>query len=632
MQTDVERIKDAISIVDVIQKYVSDLNKSGRLWKANCPFHDEKTPSFIVDDTKQRWHCFGSCNIGGDVIEFIKQIEKCEFIEALKICADIAGIELSYKENTKQKEIQNLFFSINDMAVDFYSQQLQLKDGQKYKTYLTSRSIQSNSMLLWKLGSTPSSIKGLCNYLTSKDISPDDMIKSGLAINRSDNDTKLDIIDRFRNKIMIPIINVNGHVIGFGARTIDNNMHPKYLNSPASPTFDKKSVLYGIDQAASTIRKKDLAIVAEGYFDVISCHQSGIQNVVASMGTAITGNQLKSMTKLSKNIVFALDGDAAGISAALKGIATANEELDGQNTATIDWKGLVSLQEKFSAKIKIATMPAGQDPDSLTQESSEAFLKIIEESMYITDYLIEHLIESKNITDPRDLSEAINRIIPSVAEMIDPIIRAHYSQKLSRLGKVDESHISQLIADQRKKMVRVLHPSRNKKQVTIKRDMNYGPEEQILRLILLGDADKNEVLSLLSNEIFEDSINKEIYTLINSEKAINVENQDIDTSILTKINSLMSIPLPAYLPEDIMSMITEISTRIQILRKKDIINKQAQDIADELQLKRTIQKNDNELDLEDKSQINLEESLEGLTEQSKELFQELRSESNEVVE
>jgi DNA primase len=246
------------------------------------------------------------------------------------------------------------------------------------------------------------------------------------------------------------------------------------------------------------------------------------------MGTAITGNQLKSITKLSKNIVFALDGDAAGISAALKGVATANEELDGHHTATIDWKGLVSLQEKFSAKIKIATMPAGQDPDSLTQESSETFLKIIEESMYITDYLIEHLIESKDITDPRDLSEAINRIIPSVAEMIDPIIRAHYSQKLSRLGKVDESHISQLIADQRKKMVRVIHPSRNKKQVAIKRDMDYGPEEQILRLILLSDADKHEILNLLNNEIFEDSINKEIYILIKSDSNINIDNKDID--------------------------------------------------------------------------------------------------------
>ena len=632
MPTDVDRIKDAISIVDVIQKYVADLNKSGRLWKANCPFHDEKTPSFIVDDTKQRWHCFGSCNIGGDVIEFIKQIEKCEFIEALKICADIAGIELSYKENTKQKEIQNLFSSINEMAVDFYSQQLQLENSKKYKTYLTSRGIQSDSILLWKLGSTPSNTKGLYNYLTSKDISPDDIMKSGLAINRSDDDTKRDIIDRFRNKIMIPIINIKGTPIGFGARTIDDNMHPKYLNSPASPTFDKKSVIYGIDQSASTIRKKDLAIVAEGYFDVISCHQSGIKNVVASMGTAITGNQLKSITKLSKNIVFALDGDAAGISAALKGIATANEELDGHNTATIDWKGLVSLQEKFSAKIKIATMPAGQDPDSLTQESSEAFLKIIEESMYITDYLIEHLIESKDITDPRDLSEAINRIIPSVAEMIDPIIRAHYSQKLSRLGKVDESHISQLIANQRKKMVRVIHPSRNKKQVAIKRDMDYGPEEQILRLILLSDADKHEVFNLLNNEIFEDSINKEIYILIKSDSNINIDNKDIDNSILAKINSLMNIPLPAYSDEDIISMIAEIANRIQILRKKDIINKQSQDIADALQLKRDIQKNDKKLDLEGESKVNLEESLEGLTEQSKELFQELRSESNEVVE
>ena len=181
-------------------------------------------------------------------------------------------------------------------------------------------------------------------------------------------------------------------------------------------------------------------------------------------------------------------------------------------------------------------------------------------------------------------------------------------------------------------MVRVISPSRNKKQVAIKRDMDYGPEEQILRLILLSDTNRNESVSLLNNEIFEDSINKEIYALIQSGANINPDNQDIDSSILAKINSLLDVPLPAYSQEDISSMITEISNRIQILRKKEIINKQAQDIADELQSKRDIQKNDKELDLDHKNQANLEESLEGLTEQSKELFQELRSESNEDVE
>tara|TARA_Y100001970_G_C14234469_1_gene860877 strand:- start:772 stop:2667 length:1896 start_codon:yes stop_codon:yes gene_type:complete len=631
MQTDVEKIKEALSIVDVINKYVSGLNKSGRLWKANCPFHDEKTPSFIVDEAKQRWHCFGACNIGGDVIEFIKQHERCEFIEALKICADIAGINLTLNENSEKRDYLEKFYAINELAVKYFSNNLNDVMGKEFKAYLESRQFNQSSISEWKIGSASKNQKGLVGFLGKNNIDIEDVINAGLAIDRSENKANKDIIDRFRNKLMIPIMNPKGNVIGFGARTIEKDFHPKYLNSPTSPTFDKKSILFGMNLATQEIRKKDQVIIVEGYFDVIGCYQHGIRNVVASMGTAITGNQLKSITKLTKNIIFALDGDSAGMSAALKGISTASEELEGEAVASIDWQGLVSLQEKFSAQIKIADMPNGEDPDSIVQKSKEKFLELIENSQYITDYLIQHTIESQNITDPRMLSEAIKQIIPSVAEISDPIVRAHYAQKLTRLAKVEESYISQQIANHRKQKVRVVT---NRKQIKTKSSpsINYGPEEQILRLIIMNQLEFEELEDAINIEFFEDSINKEIFRKINDGIEMLSNLDDLELPLREKINTLTSTDIPEYSQEEVLSMIHEISTRIKILRKKEILNKQAQDIADELKEKRE-QKNK----LEDNENVNadsssLEDSLGGLSQQSKELFQEMRSESNEVVE
>tara|TARA_Y100001970_G_scaffold148300_1_gene182027 strand:+ start:5821 stop:7716 length:1896 start_codon:yes stop_codon:yes gene_type:complete len=631
MQTDVEKIKDALSIVDVINKYVSGLNKSGRLWKANCPFHDEKTPSFIVDESKQRWHCFGACNIGGDVIEFIKQHERCEFIEALKICADIAGINLTLNENSEKRDYLEKFYSINELAAQYFANNLSSAAGNEFKLYLENRQFNASTIAEWKLGCVSKNQKGLIEFLGKNNISIEDMIKAGLALDRSDKNANQDIIDRFRNKLMIPIMNPKGNIIGFGARTIEKDFHPKYLNSPTSPTFDKKSILFGMNLATQEIRKKDQIIIVEGYFDVIGCYQHGIKNVVASMGTAITGNQLKSITKLTKNIIFALDGDSAGVSAALKGISTASEELDGEAIASIDWQGLVSLQEKFSAQIKIADMPSGEDPDSIVQKSKEKFLELIENSQYITDYLIQHNIEGQNITDPRLLSEAINQVIPSVAEISDPIVRAHYAQKLTRLAKVEESYISQQIANHRKQKVRIVNNSKQIK-TSSSSPVNYGPEEQILRLIIMNQLELKEFESIISSEFFEDSINKEIFSKIASGIEILSNLDDLEMPLIEKINMLSSTAIPAYTQEEVVSMISEISTRIKLLRKKEILNKQAQDIADELKEQREQKSNleNNENITTDSS--SLEDSLDGLSQQSKELFEEMRSESNEAVE
>ena len=631
MQTDIEKIKEALSIVDVINKYVSGLNKSGRLWKANCPFHEEKTPSFIVDEAKQRWHCFGACNVGGDVIEFIKQHERCEFIDALKICAEIAGINLTLNENSEKKEYLEKFYSINEMAAKFFVNILQSPAGDEFKKYLENRHLELSSITEWKIGCVNKSQKSLIDHLRKNNIAIEDIIKAGLAIDRSDNTANQDVIDRFRNKLMIPIMNPKGNVIGFGARTIEKDFHPKYLNSPTSPTFDKKSVLFGMDLASQEIRKKDQVIIVEGYFDVIGCYKHGIKNVVASMGTAITGNQLKSLTKLTKNIIFALDGDSAGVSAALKGISTASEELDGEAVASIDWQGLVSLQEKFAAEIKIADMPSGEDPDSIVQKSKERFLELINNSQYITDYLIQHNIESQKITDPRLLSEAINQVIPSVAEISDPIVRAHYAQKLTRLAKVDESYISQQIANHRKQKVRVVNSRKLVKAKTAS-SVNFGPEEQILRLIILNDLAVNELAAVVDAEFFHDSINKEIYNEIHAGNKMLANLNDLEIPLREKIDALVSTPIPEYSQEEVLSMISEISTRIRILRKKEILNKQAQDIADELKEQREQKNNLEDGEKLKKEPSTLEDSLDGLSQQSKELFQEMRSESNEVVE
>src|SRR4030042_2585588 len=305
----IDDVKQRLDIVQVVSEYTK-LQKSGRNYKALCPFHSEKTPSFFVFPERQSWHCFGACGTGGDVFSFIMKKEGVDFGQALRLLAQRASITLGQPETpakAEDKEKERLF-RINEAAAQYYHHLLlNTKAGEAARNYLSKRNVALETIIKFQLGFSPDSWEAVKNYLIDKGYEERELVRAGLIIER-ENETSY---DRFRNRLMFPISDAQGGVTGFGARALDDSL-PKYINSPQTIIFDKSSSLYGIDKAISAIRKKNLVIIVEGYMDVVLLHQSGWENVVASMGTSMTEKQVDITRKLRKNIDLALAPEEAG--------------------------------------------------------------------------------------------------------------------------------------------------------------------------------------------------------------------------------------------------------------------------------------------------------------------------------
>ena len=308
-----DSIKARLDIVDVISPYVS-LRKTGRTHKGLCPFHNEKTPSFVVNPERQSWHCFGACATGGDLITFVMRSERLQFGEAIKLLAEKAGIALSNRQESGHIEIA---YRLNNLAADFYQDILRSTEDKMVLDYLDSRGLNKHVRSTFQLGLSPANGDQLKHFFQTHDISLDDAIKAGL-LRRT---TGGNIRDFFWGRLMFPIHDRKGRVAGFGARALDDSM-PKYINSVSTSIFDKSSTVYGIHLAAENIRHKATAIIVEGYMDTITAHQYGYTNVVASMGTALTEQQVSILKPMATTFVLALDSDAAGDQATLRGLVS----------------------------------------------------------------------------------------------------------------------------------------------------------------------------------------------------------------------------------------------------------------------------------------------------------------------
>ncbi|MGB9879380.1 MAG: DNA primase, partial [Anaerolineae bacterium] len=363
----IDEIKERLDIVDVISSYVP-LKKAGRNYKALCPFHSEKTPSFVVFPDTQSWHCFGACNTGGDIFTFIMRRENMEFGEALRLLAERAGVSLEPHREGEEiagKLIERLR-TINSLAAEYFHYLLlNSPEGARARDYLGKRGISEQTREAFQLGYARDEWQALGQYLTSKGYSWSDLLEAGLVLERKEGG----YYDRFRGRLIFPIRDVRGHIVGFGARALDD-AQPKYLNSPQTPLFDKSSILYGIDQAKNAIREQGFVVIVEGYMDVLMAHQHGRKNVVASMGTALTEKQVRVIKKLTKKLVLALDADAAGDQATIRGLEVAKEALDRRAVPVPTWRGLIRYEDQLDAEIRVAMLPPGQDPDEVIKENA----------------------------------------------------------------------------------------------------------------------------------------------------------------------------------------------------------------------------------------------------------------------
>ena len=430
----IEEVKDRTDIVEVIGQTVR-LKKSGKNYTGFCPFHpNTRTPAFVVFADTGTWRCFGACNEGGDIYRFLMKKEGWDFPEALRYLAERAGVALEPRSpgEDAQEEAKAGLRALLEAAATYYRNNL--LHTAPVLSYLHGRGLQDSTLEGFGIGYAVEGWDATSSYLLQKGYELPALIEAGLLVERETGGH----YDRFRNRIMIPIRDARGKIVGFGARAFDSNDQPKFLNSPQTALFDKGRLLYGLDKAGKPIRAADQAVVVEGYLDVLALHQAGYQNVVSPMGTALTAQQLRALKRYSRNIVLALDADAAGDRATLRGLTVAREAMDREPDPVFDSRGLVRHEGRLDADIRVISLPGGTDPDELVTEDPASWATVLTGAKPVVEYVMDVLIAGQDLNDAKAKAQIARQVIPLIEDVADPVEREAYRQSLARKLKLDE--------------------------------------------------------------------------------------------------------------------------------------------------------------------------------------------------
>jgi DNA primase len=437
-----DQIKERIDIVEFISAYVS-LRKAGRNYLGFCPFHtNTRTPAFTVYPDTQSYHCFG-CKASGTVFDFLMQREGLEFKDALEQLAKRAGVQLKERteQDTQQDQLRTRLLEINNATATFFHHMLvKSPKGEIARTYVEKRKIDQPTIEAFQLGYSPDEWSALLAYLTDrKGFEPEEIEAAGLAIRRENGG----YYDRFRGRLMFPIRDAKGQVIAFGGRAL-GDAQPKYMNSPQTLLFDKSRVLYGLDLARDTIRSSDSTVIVEGYVDVIIAHQYGFLNVVAPLGTALTSEHVGVIKKLAaKRVYLALDADAAGVRAMIKGLQTLQENLDGHDVPVPTPQGYIRWERELDAEVRIIALPDGKDPDEVIQANPEQWRTLVAGARPAMDFYIGALTSDLDLRSAKGKAEAVARLAPLLAQVANPVEQAHHIQQIARLVEIEERIVRQ---------------------------------------------------------------------------------------------------------------------------------------------------------------------------------------------
>lgn len=433
-----DEVRQRIDIVGLISRY-TPLKKAGSTYKGLCPFHSERTPSFVVFPHSNTWHCFGGCATGGDVFTFLMKKENIEFREALEILAREAGVNLHDEPGDDSHRQRALVYTLNDLAATYFQEVLRDHPAaQPARDYLQRRGIDQATAARFRLGYALENWNALRDHLTAQGYSVEQLLVTGLVKRNEERDSTY---DAFRHRVMFPIRDRQARVIGFGGRVLDDSQ-PKYLNSAETPVFHKSHVIYGIDLAYQAIRDARQVVIVEGYMDVIAAHQFGFANVVACMGTALTPDQLRQLQRLTSDFVLALDADSAGQQATIRGINQARQALNRVPKPVVRPGGSLRLEERLGANLFVASMPAGMDPDDVIRRDPAQWSALIEQKQPLVDFYFTVVAQQFDLASAQGKALAVTELTPLIAELDDEIERQHYLQKLSRLVQVDEATIA----------------------------------------------------------------------------------------------------------------------------------------------------------------------------------------------
>ncbi len=434
--SEIDEIKARLDTVELISEYIN-LRRSGKNYVGFCPFHSNtRTPAFYIFPESGTWHCFG-CHEGGDIFSFIMKKEGLDFKDALQRLAIRAGVDLKPRtaEDSQQEEKYQAMHGLLEEAVTFYQHNLRnTPAGKPVLEYLTKRGLNDDSIQRFGLGYAPAGWEVISQYFLTKGYSQADLLSVGLVSARESGG----VYDRFRHRLMFPIRNERGLMTGFGARSIEAEDMPKYLNSPQTPIFDKSRLLYGMDLARKLIRMQDQVVIVEGYMDVIALHQHGFSNVVSAMGTAINEHQLRMLNRLTKRLVLALDPDTAGSRATLRGLEIARQTLERTDEVIFDAQGLLRHEARLQSDIRVASLPDGLDPDEVVNEDPASWTQIIEHAKPIVAHVMDVLVQDQDIDDPKVKNKIARQVLQLIEDLPSSIERETYRQRLARLLRVDE--------------------------------------------------------------------------------------------------------------------------------------------------------------------------------------------------
>ena len=435
--TAVDEIKARLDIVDIVSETVK-LRRSGKSYTGFCPFHpNTKTPAFAVFPESGTWRCFGECNEGGDIFKYVMKREGWDFTEALRYLAERAGVTLTplTPERKAEEDQYEVLRELLEESVRFYHYQLtKTLAGKPALEYLQKRGISLESIQKFELGYAPDAYEAAITHLNNKGHSLIQIHEVGLAIERDSGG----YYDKFRNRIMFPIRDGAGKITGFGGRILDPNDIPKFLNSPQTPLFNKSRLLYGLNLARKAIREQDQVVIVEGYLDVIALHQQGFANSVSPMGTAMNEDQLRFLKKFTRRMVLALDADAAGEKATLRGLEIARQALDREEEVTFDAHGLLRSEARMQADVRVTTLPEGKDPDDVVLSDPKAWQEILDHARPIVLHVMESLAHGQDLEDAKVKSVIAAQVLPLIEDVPSAVERDTYRQQLARFLKVDE--------------------------------------------------------------------------------------------------------------------------------------------------------------------------------------------------
>ncbi|MFA5084739.1 MAG: DNA primase [Candidatus Omnitrophota bacterium] len=509
----VDQIQARSDIVEVISRYIP-LQKAGRNFKAPCPFHNEKTPSFVVSPDKQIYHCFG-CGAGGNVFSFLMKYENLSFPEVVEMLAEKAGIQLPrFGPGKEMTGLATQLYKVNELAMQFFEGCL--STGREARDYLASRGVGAETVKEFRIGYSPDSWDGVLKFLSGKGIKGDIAEKAGLAITSE----RGGYYDRFRKRLIFPIFDLKGRALGFGGRVLDSSL-PKYMNSPETYVYSKGRNLYGLNRSRESIKKAGYALVVEGYLDFIIPYQSGVRNIVATLGTALTIDQIKLLKRFAGTVIMVYDPDEAGEAASLRNM---------------------DLFISEGVNVYIAELPKGFDPDGYIRKfGTEDFIKLTKSSKNLFDYKISRLSKRFDIKSAHGKASIAGEMLPTISRIENAVLRSNLVKKLAEKLSVDEDSIRQELRKVKPDYTMRVY---NISPVEAKED-SKSAQKMILALLLEGENFVKKIRESLSPDEFKDSsvrdVIKAVFDMsggggsINAAKLMNhFENNDAVTALISE--------------------------------------------------------------------------------------------------